>query len=40
LVPAGQRILIYTTNSDRKGNSYACHENYLMDRNMPFNHIV
>jgi Pup amidohydrolase len=40
LLPAGQRILIYKNNSDRKGNSYACHENYLMDRNMPFNHIV
>jgi proteasome accessory factor A len=40
LLPAGQRILIYKNNSDRKGNSYACHENYLMDRNMPFGHIV
>ena len=40
LLPAGQRILIYKNNSDRKGNSYACHENYLLDRNMPFNHIV
>jgi len=40
LLPAGQRILIYKNNSDRKGNSYACHENYLLDRNMPFNQIV
>lgn len=40
LLPAGQRILLYKNNSDRKGNSYACHENYLMDRNMPFTQIV
>jgi Pup amidohydrolase len=40
LLPAGQRILIYKNNSDRKGNSYACHENYLMDRNTPFGQIV
>jgi Pup amidohydrolase len=40
LLPAGQRILIYKNNSDRKGNSYACHENYLMDRNMAFGQIV
>ena len=40
LLPAGQRILIYKNNSDRKGNSYACHENYLLDRNMPFSQIV
>jgi Pup amidohydrolase len=39
-LPGGQRILIYKNNSDRKGNSYACHENYLMDRNTPFGQIV
>jgi len=36
----GQRIIVYKNNSDRKGNSYACHENYLMDRNAPFGQIV
>ncbi len=40
LLPAGQRILVYKNNSDRKGNSYACHENYLMDRNTPFGQVV
>jgi Pup amidohydrolase len=39
-LPEGQRILVYKNNSDRKGNSYACHENYLMDRNTPFGQIV
>ena len=32
LLPAGQEIVVYKNNSDRKGNSYGCHENYLMDR--------
>jgi len=40
LLPGGRRIIIYKNNSDRKGNSYACHENYLMDRNTPFGQIV
>lgn len=33
------RIIIYKNNSDRKGNSYGCHENYLMDRQTPFKRI-
>lgn len=39
-LPAGQRIVIYKNNSDRKGNSYGCHENYLIDRSVPFGRIV
>lgn len=39
-LPPEQRILIYKNNSDRKGNSYGSHENYLMDRNTPFNLII
>jgi proteasome accessory factor A len=39
-LPAGQEIVIYKNNSDRKGNSYGCHENYLMDRRVPFGRIV
>ncbi len=35
-----QEIVIYKNNSDRKGNSYGCHENYLMDRQIPFAKIV
>ena len=30
-LPSGQEILIYKNNSDHKGNSYGCHENYLLD---------
>lgn len=36
----GQNILVYKNNSDRKGNSYGCHENYLVDRATPFPLIV
>ncbi len=36
LLPAGQEIVVYKNNSDGKGNSYGCHENYLVDRNLPF----
>ena len=40
LLPAGQEIVIYKNNSDGKGNSYGCHENYLVDRAVPFSRIV
>ncbi|HEX2274979.1 MAG TPA: depupylase/deamidase Dop [Acidimicrobiales bacterium] len=36
LLPVGQDIAVYKNNSDRKGNSYGCHENYLLDRAVPF----
>jgi proteasome accessory factor A len=36
MLPAGQEIVVYKNNSDGKGNSYGCHENYLVDRNVPF----
>ncbi|MCD9623068.1 depupylase/deamidase Dop [Rhabdothermincola salaria] len=39
-LPPGQEIVIYKNNSDGKGNSYGCHENYLMDREVPFGRIV
>ena len=39
-LPPGQEIVVYKNNSDGKGNSYGCHENYLMDRNVPFGRIV
>lgn len=39
-LPAGQEIILYKDNSDRKGNSYGCHENYLLDRHLPFGEIV
>lgn len=40
VLPDGQEIVIYKDNSDRKGNAYGCHENYLLDRNMPFGQII
>ncbi len=40
LLPAGAQMLIYKNNSDRKGNSYGCHENYLMDRRTSFKQVV
>ena len=40
LLPEGALMLIYKNNSDRKGNSYGCHENYLMDRRTSFKQVV
>jgi Pup amidohydrolase len=40
LLPPGERIAVYKNNSDGKGNSYGCHENYLVDRGTPFARIV
>jgi proteasome accessory factor PafA2 len=39
-LPPDQEIVVHKNNSDGKGNSYGCHENYLMDRAVPFAHIV
>ena len=35
-----QAITLYKNNSDGKGNSYGCHENYLVARSVEFSHIV
>lgn len=40
VLPDGQEIVVYKNNSDGKGNSYGCHENYLLDRTTPFGRIV
>ena len=40
VMPEGQEIVVYKNNSDGKGNSYGCHENYLVDRQLPFGRIV
>jgi proteasome accessory factor PafA2 len=40
LLPPGERISVYKNNTDGKGNSYGCHENYLVDRKTPFSRIV
>ncbi len=34
--PDQRSTIIYKDNSDRKGNAYGCHENYLIDRAYPF----
>jgi proteasome accessory factor A len=39
-LPDGAEIVVYKNNSDGKGNSYGCHENYLMARDTPFGRIV
>ena len=36
LLPDGGEIIVYKNNSDGKGNSYGCHENYLLARATPF----
>ncbi|CAN5843001.1 MAG: depupylase/deamidase Dop [Ilumatobacteraceae bacterium] len=33
-------VVVYKNNSDGKGNSYGCHENYLLARETPFGRIV
>jgi proteasome accessory factor A len=38
--PGAQQIRLYKNNTDNKGASYGCHENYLMPRTTPFPAIV
>jgi Pup amidohydrolase len=33
-------LVVYKNNSDGKGNSYGCHENYLIAREVPFGRIA
>mgnify|MGYP003346883576 FL=1 len=40
ILPPGQEIVVYKNNSDGKGNSYGCHENYLVDRTVGFGSLV
>ena len=39
-LPGTAPIQLYKNNTDNKGVSYGCHENYLMSRATPFNEIV
>jgi Pup amidohydrolase len=39
-MPGGAAIQLYKNNTDNKGASYGCHENYLMNRATPFADIV
>jgi Pup amidohydrolase len=40
LLPDGAEIVVYKNNSDGKGNSYGCHENYLLARELPFGRLT
>jgi proteasome accessory factor A len=40
VLAAGAELLCHKNNSDGKGNSYGCHENYLMARDTSFGRIV
>lgn len=35
-LPTGAEMRLFKNNSDGKGNSYGCHENYLVSRETPF----
>jgi len=39
-MPTAPRLAIYKNNTDGKGNSYGTHENYLVDRALPFGDLV
>lgn len=39
-LPDGQVLKLYKNNSDRKGNSYGAHENYLLERDTPFGQVI
>lgn len=39
MLPEGS-VRMYKNNTDFEGHSYGCHENYLMDRSVPFERIV
>ena len=40
MLAADEEIVVHKNNSDGKGNSYGCHENYLLAREVPFGRIV
>ena len=39
-IPGANAIQLYKNNTDNKGVSYGCHENYLMNRATPFADVV
>ncbi len=40
MLPDGAEIVIHKNNSDGKGNTYGCHENYLVEREVPFGRLA
>ena len=39
-LPANQEVRLYKNNTDFVGHSYGCHDNYLMRRDVPWDHLV
>jgi proteasome accessory factor PafA2 len=39
-IPDQPAPIVHKNNSDGKGNSYGCHENYMMDRAVPFARVI
>ncbi|MEQ1851332.1 MAG: proteasome accessory factor PafA2 family protein [Chthoniobacteraceae bacterium] len=39
-LPDGQTCRLYKNNTDFQGHSYGCHDNFLMRREVPWEHIV
>src|SRR5712671_792724 len=39
-LPSGQEVRLYKNNTDFFGHSYGCHDNYLMQRDVPWDRIV
>src|SRR5437660_184051 len=39
-LPPGQEVRLYKNNTDFFGHSYGCHDNYLMQRDVPWDRIV
>jgi proteasome accessory factor PafA2 len=40
VLDTGAEIVVHKNNSDGKGNSYGCHENYLLSRDVPFGRLA
>jgi proteasome accessory factor A len=40
VLPPDQEVILYKDNTDRKGNAYGTHENFLVDRSLPFGQII
>ncbi len=40
LLSPDEEIIVYKNNCDGRGNSYGCHENYLISRSVPFSRVV
>lgn len=40
VLPDGAELVAYKNNSDGKGNSYGCHENFLLSRSVPFGELA